>query len=76
MTWETTQIIRMDALEQVLRHRQLALWREIKKYYVIPENVDKKVTNAISIGKFHDITSSDLKVVARPDDTPSSHHRS
>jgi hypothetical protein len=67
----------MESLEQVLRHRQLALWREIKKHYAVPEKINKKVTEAISCGKFHDITvTSDLKVVARPDDTPSSHHRS
>ena len=71
-------------LEQVLRHRQLALWREIKKHYAIPEKVDKKVIEVIRCGKFHEkaadiaktIASSDLKVVARPDDTPSSHRHS
>ena len=69
-------------LEQLLRHRQHALWREINTHWTIPDKLNKKVNKWITRGDFHDkvtevatraIAAADPILTALPDDKPSSH---
>jgi len=68
-------------VEQLLRQREQALWREINKHWTIPDNLNKKVNTWIARGDFHDqvmttIASSGSKADALLDDTPSCRRRS